>query len=197
MDDKTKLAIRDEVETRVEKLETTYWKFGGLLVAIIAFFCFLLWRAQINEVRRMVAEEISKEKVKESIDFINTKKSEAVLASESIKSSAELVKKNETEFLNRLAGIKGADNVVLGDDLSKIFVSQVVTNAEGDNKIQLYYEPIPHTIVLRFNTNGVPLERFGTLMGQTILLNPLGARVYARFVTNNTLHVEYVRRSLR
>jgi hypothetical protein len=218
MDEKTKATIRSEVEEflkdpptsftqrieaeverRVEQRLKNYRVLARVITAALVVIVFVGWDASLDRITRTVENQLAEQEVVKAAKRILEIRVAVESAATNTSESLALVKANETAFLNRLAGIKGEDNVVLGDDLSKIFVRQVVTNLDEGNRIRLDHEPIPHTVSLRFSTNVVQFEsgRFGTLEGKAIVLNSLGLRAYERFITNNTVSVDYIRKSLR
>ena len=59
LSDATQLAIRDEVEKRVEQREAIYWKFGGLFVAVVILFFAVQWKVSISEIRETVEKQLA------------------------------------------------------------------------------------------------------------------------------------------
>ena len=105
---------------------------------------------------------------------------------------------NQQAFTNRLNEIKQQDNVVLTEDLSKLFVVQTVTNLVDGKKIVLDYEPIPHTVGFTFQSGQFfyDVKQLGRLEGSTIVLNSAGLSNFPDLATKG-FAVVYVRKSLR
>jgi len=202
LSDATQLAIRDEVEQRVEQREAIYWKFGGLFVAVVVLFFAVLWKVSISEIRETVEKQLAEKEVVKAKDRIMAINSAAEDVNRNLITISSSMNTNQQSFMERLNQIKQQDNVVLDGDISKLFVVQIVTNLNEINtsmKISLEYEPIPQTFNIFYNNNHTP---FGSL-------NVLGYLDKNTFVfTNKTLHfspnggidflqIEYVRKSLR
>jgi len=100
--------------------------------------------------------------------------------------------------MERLNQIKQQDNVVLVDDLLKLFVVQPVTNLIDGNKILLQYEPIPNSVKFTYNQAqyDVRLDCFGRLEGKTFTFKPDQVSGFTGLMTNE-FKVEYVRKSVR
>ena len=163
LDDSLKLAIREEIEKEVEKRiqrqEGFYWKFLGLFGGFVAVFAYALWHVQVSELPGVVQKELATQAVTQAKDRIMEIKASAEAvnqnlndASIAVRNALAFVNENQRVFTNRLNEIKQQDNVVLVDDLSKLFVIQTVTNLVDGNKIVLDYEPIPHTVRVTFQT---------------------------------------------
>lgn len=208
LDDSLKLVIREEIENEVEKRirkqEGFYWKFLALFGGFVAVFAFALWHVQLSELPGVVQKELATQAVTQAKDKIMEIKSSAEAVNQNLNDTSAAVSNivasvnaNQQAFTNRLKEIKQQDNVVLADDLPKLFVIQTVTNLVDGQKIILDYEPIPHTVGLVFW--GSPLkasvDRFGHLEDRTIVLNAEGLRGFS--TPSNTMQIEYIRKSLR
>lgn len=201
LNDSIQLAIRDEVEKRVEQRENVYWKFGGLFVAVVVLFFAVLWKVSVSEIRETVEKQLAEKEVVKARDRISAIKSEAEQMSHSLNEISASISTNQQWFVTRIGQIKQQDNVVLSDDLSKLFVIQTVTNLVDGNQIILDYDPIPHTVRVTFQQAQLYYDSkyFGQLDGKTITLNAEGIRNFSSLATNaaNRLGVVYVRKSLR
>jgi hypothetical protein len=202
-DDTIKLAIRDEVEKRVEHSLKIYSQVGKWFVALIgvfiAVFSYAIWKVQMNEVRAQIAKTMAEQKVTEAKDRILAVKSETEAAVQKINAAVATVETNQQDFLERLAQIRQQDNVVLKDDVSKLFVSQAVTNFDGKQLI-LDYEPIPYSIRV-FAAHGtlwasVMVEKMGYVRSNVFILTNGGFGDTEEF-RNGSARVEYLRKSLR
>ena len=211
LDDSLKLAIREEIEKEVEKRiqrqEGFYWKFLGLFGGFVAVFAYALWHVQVSELPGVVQKELATQAVTQAKDRIMEIKASAEAvnqnlndASIAVRNALAFVNENQRVFTNRLNEIKQQDNVVLVDDLSKLFVIQTVTNLVDGNKIVLDYEPIPHTVRVTFQTAQLfyNVKQLGHLEGTTITLNPAGLLNFSQMATNATgFAVVNVRKSIR
>ena len=195
--DSTKLAIRDEVEKRVEQREGIYWKFGGLFVAVVILFFAVLWKVSISEIRETVEKQLAEKEVVKAKDRIMAINSAAEEMNRNLAVISTSMNTNQQLFMERLNQIKQQDDVVLKDDISKLFVVQTVTNLIDGNKIILDYEPIPHTIGWILQGQDVPyritLDTFGHLEGKTIVVCSDG---FSTRITKG-VKVEYIKKTLR
>ena len=102
------------------------------------------------------------------------------------------------ECLNQL---KNQDDVIVSEDLPKLFVVQAVTNLVDGNKIVLDYDPIPGSIRFRmFNTPflmDVGFNGFGSVLNNRsiTLTNPVVAKQFIADAASNHVAVEYFRAS--
>ncbi len=197
MNHETKLEIREEVERRVEQRESIYWKFGALVAGLIVLFFGLLWKVQLSEVRTQVAKQLAEQKVIEARDSILAIKSQVETAATNVVNSLAVVKANEEMFLNRLAGLKGQDNVVLKNDLSKLFVNQTIKNPKDWRKVVLDYEPIPQTVRIVTPRTILSSSKYGhfRVEGNAIIFPTDQLSGFTNEVTG-TVEIEYVRKSL-
>ncbi len=201
LDDSMKLAIRDEVEKRVEQRESLYWKFGGLFAVIVVLFFGILWKVSVSEIREIVEKQLAEKEVVKARDRIMVINSAAEDMNRNIIAIASSMNTNQQSFIDRLNQIKQQDNVVLVDDIHKLFIIQRVTNLVDGRKILLDYEPIPETVEFSPTSNTVqnlnPLQRFGTVDGAIIELNPNGLQRFQNPMHNGGMSIHYVRKSLR
>ncbi len=199
LDDSIQLAIRDEVEKRVEQRESIYWKFGGLFVTLVVLFFAILWKVSISEVRETVEKQLAEQEVIKARDRIMAINSAAEDMNRNLIAISTSMNTNQQSFLTRLNQIKQQDNVVLTEDLSKLFVVQAVTNLTGGNKIILDYEPIPHTIALSFdNAQYKMVDAYGHSEGKTFIISSEAVKTMADLiVAKQNLKIQYVRKSLR
>jgi hypothetical protein len=213
LDDSLKLAIREEiekeVEKRIQKQEGFYWKFLALFGGFVAVFAYALWHVQLNELPGVVQKELATQEVTKAKDRIMEIKSSVETANQNVNAASTMVSNilnsvtdNQQAFTNRLNEIKQQDNVVLSDDISKLFVVQTVTNLneiDASRKISLDYEPIPQTFNIFMNEGRLQI-------GNWRILGYIDKNTF--IITNNTAHmtsaggvkflqIEYVRKSLR
>ena len=203
MNDATKLAIRDEVEKRVEQREAIYWKFGGLFVAVVILFFAVLWKVSISEIRETVEKQLAEKEVVKTKDRIMAINSAAEELNRNLNTISASMNTNQQWFMERLNQIKQQDNVVFVEDVSKLFVTEIVTNFyDGGRKIILRYEPIPQTVRLfgfnddRRNQILLTLDNNAFIEGNTIILT----NQFPYFEPKSLLksaRIEYVRKSLR
>ena len=198
LDDSIQLAIRDEVEKRVEQREALYWKFGGLLAVVVALFFTFLWKVSVSEIRETVEKQLAEKEVVKARDRIMAINSAAEDMNHNLIGILSSMNTNQWQFMNRLNEIKQQDNVVLTEDLSKLFVVQTVTNLVDGKKIVLDYEPIPHTVGFTFQSGQFfyDVKQLGRLEGSTIVLNSAGLSNFPDLATKG-FAVVYVRKSLR
>ena len=211
LDDSLKLLIREEIENevekRIQKQEGFYWKFLTLFGGFVAVFAYALWHVQLSELPGVVQKELATEAVMQAKDKIMEIKSSAEAVNQNLNDTSAAVSNilvsvsaNQQAFTNRLNEIKQQDNVVLSDDISKLFVIQTITNVnELDNnglKISLDYEPIPQTVRIFYNETP---QRFGLspgyFDGKTIVFTNKGLRFTGGSI--KSLQIEYIRKSLR
>jgi hypothetical protein len=206
---KTILAIRDEVEKRVEQRENIYWKFGGLFVAVVIVFGAILWKVSLSEVREAVEKQMAEKEVIKARDKIITIEAEAEKANGLVADIQKSMIANQMNFTNRLSEIKQQDSVLLDDDLSKMFMAEPVTNLVDGKKIVMKFDPIPQTVrVILYppqTFNSLPMAAIGTTNGFALDGRVLTAKskeltdgIY-RILTNHmyNISVEYVRKSRR
>lgn len=213
LDDSIQLAIRDEVEKRVEQRENIYWKFGGLFVVVVALFFTFLWKVSVSEIRETVEKQLAEKEVVKARDRIMEIKSSAETVNQNLNVAAVIASnvlnsiiEDRQAFTNRLNEIKQQDNIILVNDLSQFFVSQVVTNLVDGRKIVLNFEPVPETVkLIPFAYTGsyaYSLSRFGYLDGSTIALTNNSDGYYQGLsnpdnLKSKIIRVEYMRKSLR
>jgi hypothetical protein len=209
LDDSLKLFIREEIENevekRIQKQEGFYWKFLALFGGFVAVFAYALWHVQLNELPGVVQKELATQAVIQAKDKIMEIKSSVETENQNVNATASTVSNilnsltdNQQAFTNRLNEIKQQDNVVLADDLQKLFVVQAVTNLIDGNKIILDFDPIADTITITYSTvqYNVRLDYFANIEGKTIVFKPQYAPSFSQETTNG-LKVEYIRKSLR
>jgi hypothetical protein len=199
MTDETKLAIRDEVEKRVEQRESLYWKFGGLFAVLVVLFFTILWRVSISEIRETVEKQLAENEVVKARDRIIAINSAAEDMNRNLIAISTSMNTNQQFFMERLNQIKQQDNVVLVDDLQKMFIIQSMTNYDG-RKIVLDYEPIPHTVRIRFRIEpayAIRIDSFARLEGSTIIFTNEALGAWTNEFTSGAAQVEYVRKSIR
>ena len=193
--------IENEVEKRVEQREKffeqrekLYWIFGGVIMALIAGFVGF----KLAEIPKIVEEKLAVEKVIEAKDKIMAIKSAIEKTNLYVNSISESMNTNQQWFMERLNQIKQQDNVVLVNDLSKLFVVQAVTNLVDGNKIILDCEPIPDTVRWTFPQAQLyyDVKMFGDLEDKMVTLNSEGKRQIPNLTTNG-LKILYIRKSLR
>lgn len=109
----------------------------------------------------------------------------------------------------RLEQLKQQDNILLVDDLPKMFVRELVTNLVEENSMVLSYEPIPSTVkIYAFVQNPGSgaitryflLDNYGYCQGRSIYFTnkpPTLVSQVLSHVQNGGVTVEYVRKSLR
>ena len=210
MDDSIQLAIRDEVEKRVEQREALYWKFGGLFAVVVVLFFGVLWRVSISEIRETVEKQLAEKEVVKARDRIMAINSAAEDVNRNLTSISSSMNTNQEQFMERLNQIKQQDNVVFADDLSKLFVVQRVTNLVEGRKIFLNFEAIPQTIHVTIKTpnSTVALPMWSpvgfSLEGNNLIITnePVLNTIY-NIITNTPsfqaqyqLNVDYVRKSI-
>jgi hypothetical protein len=201
LSDSIKLAIRDEVEKRVEQRESLYWKFGGLFVAIVVLFFAVLWRVSLSEVRENVEKQLAETEVVKAKDRIIAINSSAEDMNRNLIAISSSMNSNQQQFIERLNQIKRQDNVVLAEDLPNFFVVQRITNLIDGRKIVLDYEPIPETV--RIPPCPFDLSQLGYVDGKTIVLTNNSGDSYFQGIANpdnlkiGIFHVEYMKKSLR
>jgi len=106
---------------------------------------------------------------------------------------------NYQDFVERLTQIKQQDNIVLKNDLSKLFVTQTGTNFDGQ-KLVLDYEPIPYSIKIYSPQILVPcllMENWGYLNGKSFIFTNEGVGHVANTLRDGTARIDYVRKSLQ
>ena len=195
LDDSVQLAIRDEVEKRVEQREALYWKFGGLLAVVIALFFTFLWKVSVSEIRETVEKQLAEKEVVKARDRIMSINSAAEDVNRNLTSISSSMNTNQQQFLERLNQIKQQDDVLLTGDLSKLFIIQIVTNLVN-GKIILDYQPIPQTIkIIIHPAYFFPLDLVGSLEGNTIVFSKTGLGLTNQ-TPNGVIKVEYMRKSL-
>ena len=195
LDDSIQLAIRDEVEKRVEQREALYWKFGGLLAVVIALFFTFLWKVSVSEIRETVEKQLAEKEVVKARDRIMSINSAAEDVNRNLTSISSSMNTNQQQFLERLNQIKQQDDVLLTGDLSKLFIIQIVTNLVN-GKIILDYQPIPQTIkIIIHPAYFFPLDLVGSLEGNTIVFSKTGLGLTNQ-TPNGVIKVEYMRKSL-
>ncbi len=219
LDDSLKLAIREEIEKEVEKRiarqEGFYWKFLALFGGFVAVFAFALWHVQLNELPGVVQKELATQAVTQAKDKIMEIKSSVEAANQNVNAEAAAVSNvlnsvadNQQAFTNRLNEIRQQDNIVLVDDLAKLFVVQRVTNLVEGKKIILDYEPIPQTIhftigtpdrVVAFSVGEFSAEGNAIFVSNQSILNTINSIITntPSFQAQYQLNVDYVRKSLR
>ena len=197
LNDATKLAIRDEVEERVEHRETLYWKFGGLFVALIVLFFAVLWKVSISEVRETVEKQLAEKEVVKARDRIMAINSAAEDINLNLIAISSSMNTNQREFLERLNQIKKQDNVVLAEDISKLFVVETATNFYGGRKIVLNHEPIPQTVRLLVGENYilVPLDQTGGYFEGNTISFSTNCHFFEPQSAIKSMRIEYVRKS--
>src|SRR2546429_348789 len=106
LDDSIKLAIRDEVEKRVEQRENLYWKFGGLFVALVVLFFAVLWKVSISEIRETVEKQLAENEVVKARDRIMAINSAAEDMNRNLTAISSSMNTNQQSFMERLNEIK-------------------------------------------------------------------------------------------
>ena len=149
LDDSIQLAIRDEVEKRVEQRENIYWKFGGLFAGVVVLFFIILWRVSISEIRETVEKQLAEKEVVKARDRIMAINSAAEDMNHNLIAISSLMNTNQQQFLERLNQIKQQDNVLTVGDLSNLFISEKITNW-ANGKLHLSFEPIPGTVKIYY-----------------------------------------------
>ena len=195
LDDSIQLAIRDEVEKRVEQRENIYWKFGGLFVVVVALFFTFLWKVSVSEIRETVEKQLAEKEVVKARDRIMVINSAAEDMNRNLVRISSSMNTNQEQFMNRFSEIRQQDNVVLTEDLSKLFVVEKI-GATNFPKLSLGFEPIPQTLKIFLNGTAEFLnwDRVGFLDKKIFTFtnknatNGLGNDSYFKF--------EYVRKSL-
>jgi len=150
------------------------WRF----VCNCGYFIFLrcCGKAQLSEVRTQIAKELAEQKVIEARDRILAMASESEVANQRVKDVSASMNTNYQDFVERLTQIKQQDNIVLKNDLSKLFVTQTGTNFDGQ-KLVLDYEPIPYSIKIYSPQILVPcllMENWGYLNGKSFIFTNEG-----------------------
>ena len=204
LDDSIQLAIRDEVEKRVEQRENIYWKFGGLFAGVVVLFFIILWRVSISEIRETVEKQLAEKEVVKARDRIMAINSAAEDMNHNLIAISSLMNTNQQQFLERLNQIKQQDNVLTVGDLSNLFISEKITNW-ANGKLHLSFEPIPGTVKIYLSDNTVEElyiknEKFAVFDGTTIVFtNESGGPYLTGYSagTRASLRVQYVRKSLR
>ena len=109
----------------------------------------------------------------------------------------------------RLEQLKQQDNIVLIDDIQKLFVRELVTNLVDESSMVLSYEPIPSTVkIYAFVQNPGSgaitryflLENYGYCQGRSVYFTnkpPTLVSQVLSHVQNGGVNVEYVRKNLR
>ena len=206
--DSTKLAIRDEVEKRVEQREAIYWKFGGLFVAVVILFFAVLWKVSVSEIREIVEKQLAEKEVVKAKDRIMAINSAAEDMNRNLTAISTSMNTNQQSFIERLNQIKQQDNialkndVVLKDDFSKLFVIQTITNLneiDASRKISLDYEPIPQTFNIFMNEGHQSIgnwKSLGYVDKNTFIITNSTAHMTAAGGVQ-FLQIEYMRKSLR
>ncbi len=112
------------------------------------------------------------------------------------------VVEDQKSVSNRLAQLNQQDNVVLSEDLPKLFVIQMVTNLVDGNRIVLDFSPVTQTVKIRIAPTRflAPLSdgnNIGYLNGRTIILTNQNVLNQMSRLTNNQqiASVEYIRAS--
>ena len=203
LDDSIQLAIRDEVEKRVEQRDALYWKIGSLFVALVVLFFAVLWRVSVSEIRETVEKQLAEKEVVKARDRIMAINSAAEDMNHNLIAISSSMNTNQQHFMERLGQIKKQDNLVLMDDFSSFFVLQSVTNLINGQKIVMDYDAIPQTVRIVIGTpanwsiiyvNGFYMEGNNIVVTNNAYLNTINS-----IITNSQypLSVEYVRKSLR
>lgn len=110
-------------------------------------------------------------------------------------------------FANRLEQLKNQDNILLADDLPKLFVRELVANLVDESSMVLSYEPIASTVkIYSYQNPGnnsfqrfYLLENIGYCQGRTIYLTnkpPAFVSQVVSHVQNGGVYIEYIRKSL-
>jgi hypothetical protein len=158
--DKTKLAIRDEVERRFElppakllkiieeeveiRVERRVKYYRTMLFIFGAFFSIVaavFWERSEDNISKRIETELSAEPIIQAKRMI-------IAASNDVFNTAQTVFATGADaevFKSRLAAISQQDNVLLADDFASLYVTEFVTNYDG-GRILLKYDPIPQTI---------------------------------------------------
>jgi hypothetical protein len=109
---------------------------------------------------------------------------------------------------NRLEQLKRQDNILLVDDLPKLFVREFTTNLVDNNTIILSYEPIPSSVKIYVpaannQSSGFirifPLQPYGYCQGTSIVLTNASPTLKSQVINpmpTRGVEVEYVRKSL-
>ncbi len=219
LDDSIKLAIRDEVERRFEHPPDAFskrvedevkrrvadkekWYRAYAIIASLALtsILFVWYHATLATVGEKVVEQLAEKRVTEARDRIMKLDTDVQDRSLRVSNLTESVQANYTVFANRLAQIKQQDNIILMDDLPKVFVIETVTALVNGTTIVLEHDPIPQTVILSISSPLLPLPywRGSRLEGRTIdFTNNLSVNPYSltNALTHHTLTVEYVRAS--
>ena len=221
LNDSTKLAIREEVERRldsptasfterieaevekrVEQRVKNYRMLGGVVVVLIGAFVVILWNVSLSTVRKTVADQLSENEVIKAKDRILTIQSIAEGVNQNLNDISASMATNQQIFMQRLNQIKQQDNVVLVDDFSKMFVVKTVSNLVDGKKIVLDYEPIPQTVneVYVQNSGSASLMSY-VVEGNTIvftnnlLMNNNRYRNLTNSIAHGQLRIGYTRKS--
>ena len=199
LDDSIQLAIRDEVEKRFEQRENIYWRFGGLFVVVVALFFTFLWKVSVSEIRETVEKQLAEKEVVKARDRILVINSAAEDMNRNLIAISSSMNTNQQQFMDRLNQIKQQDNVVLTEDLSKLFVVETVTNFYGGQKIVLAYEPIPQTIRLSVGPNNilVPFDNLAYVEGNAIFFTNKQILNLDSTFPLKSVRVEYSKKYLR
>lgn len=110
-----------------------------------------------------------------------------------------------TPYANRLAELSKKDNLLTTEDISKLFVRELVTNSVDRNTFVLTYEPIPESVKVysgttsgQFAYRAFPFDQFGISQGHSLIVtnqNPSFSSVVLDHAINGVF-VEYIRKSL-
>lgn len=211
LDDSVRLKIREEVEQAVEKRAKNHEtlleqreRYYTIIISIIgAFFStiaiimagFFGYRA--IEMPRLIESKFTDTGVSNAITAVLNVETNALLKQQALNQLVDSAMEKQQAFTNRLNEIKQQDNVVLAEDLSKLFVVQIVTNLVDGNKIVLNYEPIPHTVrVVAFKAKDNELLLHAQVKGNIIFLE--AGAPWVRIPTQaEPIELAYVKKSLR
>lgn len=110
--------------------------------------------------------------------------------------------KDSQDVSNRLAELNKQDNVLVSEDLQKLFIRQSVTNLVDGNKILLDYDPIPRTVQMIMNQGAIyEIEAFSNqcrcyLEGRTIVFTSNEfANAFLDLGKTGRLNIGYMRAS--
>lgn len=248
LDDTTKLAILETVETEVQKRirrqEWYYWLILLISALSVYWYARTFWNTEMSEIPNVVRKQLEAEgalaiqkeltndlanaqvltfklnsvfnSTKLQADEINTNLNDLA---KRVKSTADNIDAALNQipasintnvivpFGNRLEQLKQQDNILLVDDLPKLFVRELVTNLVENNTIVLNYEPIPSTVkIYCYNIpNSVfwrfyPLDQCGYCQRTSIVFTNLSPTFTAQVINHiqtDGIVIEYLRKSLR
>lgn len=136
-------------------------------------------------------------------DFVTTVQTTADTVNSSLSQIPSSIDTNVIVPLgNRLEKLKQQDNILLVDDLPKLFVRELATNLVDNNTIILNYEPIASSVII-YGGSGIAriffLENYGYCQGRGIILTnltPVLTSQVLNHIQNGGVEIEYIRKSL-